>query len=61
MLSLTEAKPEELRAIADFYEDPKRAIDGLLDVHIVPVVEAGDGLPDRLIGFERGEDDAVGH
>lgn len=59
MLSLVEATPAELRAIADFYEDPQHAIDDLLDLSLLPIVEYGDGKPDKLIGFERGESDAV--
>ena len=54
MLSLSEASPDELRAIADFYDDPSHTIDRLVELSIVPVVEAGGGEPDRIIGFEKG-------
>jgi hypothetical protein len=61
MLSLAEATAAELRAIADFYEDPQHAIDDLLDLSLIPVVEAGDGKPDKIIGFEKGDCHPVAH
>jgi hypothetical protein len=53
MLSILEATPEDLRLIADFLESDHGAIDDLADAGIIPVVEAGGGEPDKLIGFEK--------
>lgn len=54
MLSLVDATPAELRAIADFYDTHR--LDPLMDAWIRPVIASGQR--DKIIGFERMEEDA---
>lgn len=55
MLTLIDASPDQLHAIAAFLDDPNHGFKPLIEAGVTPVLEWGDKKPDRLIGFEKAE------